>query len=297
MKHFLFIPASLLVLLAGCREGVARREARDRLLPGMQAAIAAEQDGRYDDAITHYRAALAAEPSAAGAHFSLGILYQEHAADYVEAMHHYRRYLEDQPGADKQPLAEERLLACERALAAELIRRHPGVAAAAHATTAREIERYKEKAATLETEKDALAKAKAELELTLKSRDTDIARLERLVNQLKDLKPTPASTPAPRPRIEIPDLEKEKARAAKPPAATKPPAAKPSSTAKPAPVATPASVPHPRPKTHTVRAGDTLYGIAEKLYGDASRWRDIRAANEDRLKDGRIRVGQELIIP
>jgi nucleoid-associated protein YgaU len=48
--------------------------------------------------------------------------------------------------------------------------------------------------------------------------------------------------------------------------------------------------------TYTVEAGDTLYAIAEKVYGDGSQFRAIAEANGiDTSK--RLTVGQELTIP
>ena len=50
--------------------------------------------------------------------------------------------------------------------------------------------------------------------------------------------------------------------------------------------------------THTVKAGDTLYRIAEKYYDDPSVWTKILEANEDTLEDaGSLKKGQVLIIP
>jgi hypothetical protein len=51
-------------------------------------------------------------------------------------------------------------------------------------------------------------------------------------------------------------------------------------------------------RRYTVKSGDTLSGIAQSVYGDRNRWRDIYDANRDRLvhSDG-IRVGQTLVIP
>ncbi|MEE9295267.1 MAG: LysM peptidoglycan-binding domain-containing protein [Phycisphaerae bacterium] len=50
--------------------------------------------------------------------------------------------------------------------------------------------------------------------------------------------------------------------------------------------------------THTVANGDTLYGLARRYYGDASRWKDIYEANRDVLRSPDVLlVGQELDIP
>ncbi len=49
---------------------------------------------------------------------------------------------------------------------------------------------------------------------------------------------------------------------------------------------------------HTVKAGDTLESIAERYYGDASKWRTITDANRGRLRlDGMLDPGTELEIP
>jgi len=50
------------------------------------------------------------------------------------------------------------------------------------------------------------------------------------------------------------------------------------------------------PRTYTVRSGDTLFGIAIKVYRDASRWPQIASANGIR-NPAALRVGQVLKIP
>ena len=51
-------------------------------------------------------------------------------------------------------------------------------------------------------------------------------------------------------------------------------------------------------KSYTVKAGDTLSVIAEKIYGDAAKFEVIFEANKDILKSADdIKVGQELKIP
>lgn len=54
----------------------------------------------------------------------------------------------------------------------------------------------------------------------------------------------------------------------------------------------------PPPKTHTVKSGDTLSGIAKAYYGNASMFPQIFNANRDKLSDpNKIRTGQILVIP
>ena len=51
-------------------------------------------------------------------------------------------------------------------------------------------------------------------------------------------------------------------------------------------------------RTYTVVAGDSLSGIAKKLYGDADKWRLIFEANRDSIKNpDLIHPGQTFKIP
>ena len=54
----------------------------------------------------------------------------------------------------------------------------------------------------------------------------------------------------------------------------------------------------PKGRTYVVQKGDTLGKVAQDVYGQASRWTDIRDANKAALKGGiALKVGQELVIP
>ena len=57
--------------------------------------------------------------------------------------------------------------------------------------------------------------------------------------------------------------------------------------------------PEPTGRTHTVRSGDTLSGLAEKYYGEARRWPEIHGANAGIIGPNPdvLRVGQVLTIP
>jgi len=51
-------------------------------------------------------------------------------------------------------------------------------------------------------------------------------------------------------------------------------------------------------KTYVVREKDTLYRVALRCYEDGSKWRDILAANSDKLQSPRdLRVGMTIVIP
>jgi len=49
---------------------------------------------------------------------------------------------------------------------------------------------------------------------------------------------------------------------------------------------------------HIIREDDTLYGISNKYYGSANKWRKIFDANREIIKDAnKLQPGTKLIIP
>jgi nucleoid-associated protein YgaU len=60
----------------------------------------------------------------------------------------------------------------------------------------------------------------------------------------------------------------------------------------------PSTPPADQQRNYTVVAGDSLSKIAQREYGDASKWRAIFEANRDKIKDAdRIYPGQVLTLP
>lgn len=61
---------------------------------------------------------------------------------------------------------------------------------------------------------------------------------------------------------------------------------------------TPGLEPIPANGIYIVREGDSLYKIANRFYGHTSAWRMIREANKATVStDGRVRIGQRLVLP
>jgi len=51
-------------------------------------------------------------------------------------------------------------------------------------------------------------------------------------------------------------------------------------------------------QTYTMKAGDTLYGVARRFYGDGKLWTKIFEVNKDKIRDvADIPVGTVLAIP
>ena len=81
------------------------------------------------------------------------------------------------------------------------------------------------------------------------------------------------------------------------------PAVLPKKTAPPAPKTKSVKTQEPkqetpeRPKTYTVLQGDTLKSIAQKIYGDPGRWKEIYNANKDKVERGSVAPDQVLTIP
>ncbi|MHC5034076.1 MAG: LysM peptidoglycan-binding domain-containing protein [Planctomycetota bacterium] len=51
-------------------------------------------------------------------------------------------------------------------------------------------------------------------------------------------------------------------------------------------------------RTYTVKKGDNLYRIAQELYGDGMRWKDIQAENRQQLPDpSLLKPGMVLVVP
>jgi len=316
----------------GCKPSVADADARDRASPAFARAIGSERVGNLEEAIARYEAALLDQPRLFSAHLHLALLLHDHRQDYIGAIYHYRQYLALRPGGEKDEMVKGRMQLAEQLLAAQLLQRIGDIAGIAQSRLTGEIATLNGRVAALEGEKSAWAAEKESLTATLRESQAETQRLRRLVEkmQVSDVSPPPkrsvtgaATRPPPvrddrepvgraQPPISREDLAaaREEAAALAGGAATggsRDEPTKPAATAPPEPRAADTNPPvaatrevrrTPELRTYVVQPGDTLYGIAERHYGDGAQWPRVQEANKSRIDTGgRVRAGQILLIP
>ena len=313
--------ATISVFFAGCsRTDVAEEDARDRESPSMRRGMELEQVGNLDGAIHSYEETILNHPRLGIAHLHLAILLQEHRKDYIAAIYHYQQYNALRPDAEKQDMIKERIRISEQLLATQL---------RADTTNGREQQRFladnqrlNQRLSQIEGEKAALLDATNLLAQQIADLKADNERLRRLVDRLqtsssasdntsnreRSLLPrlkelimsesATASTTTSTPTVETPATAPTMTTATEvttPDLTTPAPTTVITPATPPPATTTPVATAH----TYTVQAGDSLFRISERMYGDADHWKRIRDANKDHLgADGHtVHVGQVLVIP
>lgn len=316
-KRLALLPlcAALLCFSACSDDSAAERERRERADSLFAEAMAAESRGDVSGAETLYRQLLLRDAGMASAHLNLAILQHDLRKEYIDAIHHYRAYLDLQPESEKAAIVQERITAARGLLATQL---------------ASDIIARDHRALTAEC--DGLRAEIAALERTVSGLKTDLAGKDDVITDLKAkisrqntlldaLKATEAETKAnyeaelaaakkaaeavrARQEEEAADAEIAAIRAdalrmiqeedggqSKINAATKAAAEGRSDE-------TNLSAAPTSGKKYTVRPGDTLSQLAREAYGRAADWTRIRDANRSATNpDGRLRAGDTIFIP
>ena len=234
------------------------RDARDAQLEG----DAARARGLYERLVSE-------DPANPLARLQLGILLQDSLNDPIEAMHEFDAYLRLAPGSEKRGMVEER-----RRQAKDQAVRIYGKGGSAGAPVDIGAEAKKAVAAVQEK----LAAAQSALEAAEADREDfrrQAAQLQRQVASLQkrlDAFQGGGSSSAP-----LHDLSEV-------------------FLTDPLPDASPDAGAGPR--TYRVKRGDTLWKIAQRAYGDASRNVDIRNANPDKIgPNDQLAEGAVLVLP
>jgi nucleoid-associated protein YgaU len=309
------------LMLAGCERGGDQAISSEADEPYYRQGQQLVKQGRSQEALAAYLKVIAQRgESAPESHLEAGLIYLQQIKDPIAAIYHFRKYLELQPNSRQavyvrglvdtakrefartlpaQPLESQserldmldqidRLRRENEQMKAELMAVRGGVstptirtraalsdeasaAAAGDARPTRPL--FVPPSAPVPAPEDS-----GESPVTLASEPAPTAVDSGPVVQAAPLQPSPAPSPAPALRV--------------PP--TKPSAAQTLSR----PTAPPTKPAAGGGRRHVVTKGDTLFSLAQRYYGNRSRWRDIYNANRDQLpSENALRMGMELRIP
>ncbi len=237
-----------------------------------------DKQGRTQEALNAYLKVIAKRgDQAPESHLDAGLIYLYHIKDPIDSIYYFRKYLELQPNSRQAVYVRGLIDAAKREFASSL----PG---------------------------QPLENQSAHLDL--------IDQVNRLQNENNELKAEllalrtggPAPVPhiagigqtAPPPTVYAPPVIPVSADESAAPISVVPVTAPRSA---PAPAArsnfsAASSAPAPSGRTHAVVKGDTLFNLAQRYYGNRSRWRDILAANRAQLsQSSALRIGMVLKIP
>lgn len=245
---------------------VERRAAADKLF---RDARDAQLDGNAARARELYGRLVSEEPANPLARLQLGILLQDSLNDPIEAMHEFDAYLRLAPGSEKRGMVEER-----RRQAKDQAVRIYGKGGSAGAPVDIGAEAKKAVAAVQE-KLDAAQAALEEAEADREDFRRQAAQLQRQVASLqKRLDAFQGGGASSAPLHDLSEVF----------------------LSDPLPNESPDAGAGPR--TYRVKRGDTLWKIAQRAYGDASRNVDIRNANPDKIgPNDQLAEGAVLVLP
>ena len=110
----------------GCGPAAERHERRDERDRLILRGDARKRAGDIDSAMALYHEALEQRPHLALAHLKLAVEYDTYKEDYLRAIHHFSRYLELRPNAQKRDLVEEMIRTARISYLASLPEPPPG---------------------------------------------------------------------------------------------------------------------------------------------------------------------------
>lgn len=290
-------------------------ESQERAKALFAQAAAAADNGDAQEAARLYREVLGLDGDNASAHLSLALIEDDAQGDYLEAVHHYQAYLALQPTAESRAMVEERLAAARGKLADQLAGGSEKARAAESERT-----RLAARVQALEAQVGEQEALLAEKDRTIKSLESQVATWRRTAEEMQtaeseafrlagqkaaedaeravqeadeaasDAGVTLGEIAAARAEAERMINEADGGVAARN-AATR----KAVEGVEDAPRLGASPVPG---RDYVVRRGDTLSSIAREAYGSNAKWPVIREANRATVSpDGRIQPGQVIIIP
>ena len=257
--------------------------------PAYREGQALLKSGRWQEALNAFLKVIDRRgEDAAESHLELGLLYLQHINDPLSAIYHFRKYLALRPNSPQAALIKQRIDAATREFARTLpaqplenkLQRIDLVAA---------LDRLKQENGALKQDLADLKANRSEAAQT-PAAETDHAitpaasgNFNFSAENTPVVRTRPLPSTGPRPKAVAPKTNST-------------PVSRPNAQAKPAlaaPVNQPAGV-----RQHTVKAGDTLFKLAQQYYGSRAKWRDIFSANRNVMKsESDLKAGMVLRSP
>jgi tetratricopeptide (TPR) repeat protein len=286
------LTSAALLLVAGCERADNQMLSSEADEPNFRQGQQLVKQGRSQEALSAYLKVIAKRgESAPESHLEAGLLYLDQVKDPLAAIYHFRKYLELQPNSRQAVYVKGRIDVAKREFARTLPAQ-PLENQAERLDMFGQVDR-------LQRENDQM---RAELAALRGGVSTPTTRTRSTVKE-----PAPSSYP----RVDPPDSRSFVTRtddADESPISRAPelPAESPNNStpvrstqiqqpvrALPTKPGAPTTV-----RRHVVVKGDTLFSLAQKYYGNRSRWRDIFAANREILpSENSLPIGVEIQIP
>ena len=299
----LFHLSLLLFAFLGCDLVESRALDRERADSIYREAMADYAAGNIDKAVAGLERVVAATPSNSSARFQLACLMQDTKKDYLTAICHYREFLLLDRTGDKAALAKDRIVQCERLLGPELVQRYD---AGGNATLKEVNDSLKERIASLEKINADLEKRLEKAMVRARDSADDADRMRKMlrgevvedtakpvINTEEALLDDESDGKEDRIKFskDVQSLVVEEEKVTTPFAVTE-------RTSDPMKKGADEPSHEERPAEYVVQEGDTLYKLAVRFYGNRTAWNRIREANKTVIStDGRIKVGQKLVLP
>ncbi len=288
---------SMVLFTAGCDPGERVTTTAEVDDPGFRRGKDLLRQGRNQEALAAFLKVIEKRgEDGPESHLEAGLLYQFHIKDPIAAIYHYRKYRELKPNSPQSDLVRQRIEGATREFASTLPGDPLNNAVIPRYEAFDQLERFQRENETLKAEI-------ATLRGQLANRPAGGSAFR---NPPADAAGSPLTSAEP-PRAVLPGA---------PVAATTPPLTavgatdnRPRQDSRPvlaSPVSPPPTTPtrpteaaaQSRGRRHVVVKGDTLFSLAQKYYGDRSRWRDIYAANRLTMRsENDLRIGTEVVIP
>lgn len=286
----LLLSAAAALLLAGCNDYVGKEKSHPLVIKAGKEKSA----GEYKEAARCYEEFLLICPKSSFTHNELAGLYNDYLNDPLQAVYHYRKWLEMNPN-DKTSYEDIRILAetAQKNLFKKLKEEYKDSAESKKAEE--ELQKLKDQLAqaqnTLKQYEEQNQKMKEKLLAVKEEREK--LNAQTIARNRQNQQPAAGKKPqADQPKDQGQARQTAQGAGKTPVKAQTAKSAKPAAQAKSQPAAANSS------GTYTVQKGDTLMKIARKCYGNSRYYYLIAEANRAKLgKKNQIRIGQVLVIP